>query len=158
MTDTTPPRIVVGIDGSEPSEHALRWALQAARGWHAELRVVMSWLPAVTYGWAGGGGYIPEPWNPRIDAEKVATDLLDRVCGHSRPKGTELQIVEGHAARVLIEASEGATLLVVGSRGHGGFAGMLLGSVSAHCAEHATCPVVVVHGDTLPPFPAVAAS
>ena len=60
-------------------------------------------------------------------------------------------LYEGNAAKVLLEASEGARMLVVGSRGHGGFSGLLLGSVSAACAEHARCPVVVVHGDGPPP-------
>ena len=154
MSGVPRPSLVVGVDGSAPSEQALRWALQAARGWRADLRVVIAWLPDVAYGWAGGG-WFPEPWNPRGDAEKTATDLLDRICGATRPLGLELDVVEGHAARVLVDASQGAVALVVGSRGHGGFAGLLLGSVSSHCAEHATCPVVVVHGGTLPPLPPV---
>ncbi len=64
---------------------------------------------------------------------------------------------EGSAAKVLLDASTGATMLVVGSRGHGGFAGMLIGSVSAGVAEHASCPVLIIHGDrTLGPIPAPA--
>ena len=153
MPDTPPPVIVVGVDGSDASAHALRWAIRAARGWHADVRVIAAWTPAVAYGWAGSGGYIPDPWNPRIEAEKASTDLIDRVCGPTRPSGLRLDVVEGHAAHVLVKASASAVALVVGSRGHGGFTGLLLGSVSAHCAEHASCPVVVVHGDTLPPLP-----
>ena len=63
----------------------------------------------------------------------------------------QLVVREGGAAKVLLEASEGAVMLVVGSRGHGGFAGLLLGSVSANVAEHAGCPVFIVHGDQPPP-------
>lgn len=65
--------------------------------------------------------------------------------------GLELQVHEGGAAKVLIDASVGAVVLVVGSRGHGGFAGLLLGSVSANVAEHAPCPVLIIHGDQPPP-------
>ena len=75
------------------------------------------------------------------------------VFGDQRPAGLklELQVREGGAAKVLLGASEGADMLVVGSRGHGGFAGLLLGSVSANVAEHASCPVFIVHGDQAPP-------
>jgi nucleotide-binding universal stress UspA family protein len=73
------------------------------------------------------------------------------VFGGRRPPGLRTDVREGNAARVLLEASEGARMLVVGSRGHGGFAGLLLGSVSAACAEHASCPVLVLHGTTPPP-------
>ena len=56
-------------------------------------------------------------------------------------------VQEGLPAKVPLDESKGATMLIVGSRGHGGFSGMLLGSVSANCAEHATCPMLVIHGD-----------
>jgi nucleotide-binding universal stress UspA family protein len=65
--------------------------------------------------------------------------------------GLRREVREGGAARVLIEASRGATMLVVGSRGHGGFTGLLLGSVSSNVAEHAPCPVLIIHGDQPPP-------
>lgn len=154
-TAEPPPRreIVVGVDGSSSSEAALRWAVRAARTWRVDLRVVAAWEPANLYGWSGNGGYIPDPWNPRVDAEKAAGALLDAVCGPERPTGTRVDVLEGHPARVLLDASRGALALVVGSHGHGAFVGMLLGSVSAHCAEHASLPVVVVHGDVLPPLP-----
>jgi nucleotide-binding universal stress UspA family protein len=75
------------------------------------------------------------------------------VFGGDRPAGLVTRVEQGGAARILIDVSQGANLLVVGSRGHGGFAGLLLGSVSSACAEHAACPVLVVHGETPPPTP-----
>lgn len=152
VTTDSPPRIVVGVDGSPASLQALRWAVQAARGWHTALLVVNAWRPTAVDAWAGYGDY-PAPFDPRAEAEKTATAAVDTVCGPSRHPGTVVDAMEGPAARVLVDVSRDAVALVVGSRGRGGFTGLLLGSVSAHCAEHATCPVVVVHGDRLPPLP-----
>jgi nucleotide-binding universal stress UspA family protein len=83
--------------------------------------------------------------------EKVLDDTVLAVFGDQPPAGLQRQVREGGAAKVLLEAGEGAIMLVVGSRGHGGFAGLLLGSVSANVAEHASCPVLVIHGDQAPP-------
>jgi nucleotide-binding universal stress UspA family protein len=71
---------------------------------------------------------------------------VQEVFADERPVDLVLSIAYGQPASVLLEASEDSTMLIVGSRGHGGFAGLLLGSVSSACAEHATCPVLVVHG------------
>jgi nucleotide-binding universal stress UspA family protein len=79
--------------------------------------------------------------------EKVLEDTLQAAFGDQLPAGMVAEVREGGAARVLLDAAEGASLLVVGSRGHGGFAGLLLGSVSANVAEHASCPVLIIHGD-----------
>jgi nucleotide-binding universal stress UspA family protein len=80
------------------------------------------------------------------DAEKVLADAI----GMARDPGSGVPVlaraVEGNAAQVLLDASDGADLLVVGSRGHGGFTEALLGSVSQHCVHHARCPVVVIRG------------
>jgi nucleotide-binding universal stress UspA family protein len=82
---------------------------------------------------------------------KVLDDAVLAVFGDQLPEGLRLLVQEGGAAKVLLDAGEGAVMLVVGSRGHGGFAGLLLGSVSANVAEHASCPVFIVHGDQGPP-------
>lgn len=144
-------RIVVGVDGSEQSKIALRWAAYLAGISGAHIDAVMAWEYPVSFGWAQGWTYVPEGWNPREDAEKALIATVDEVFGADRPLGMTLIAQEGNAARILLEHSAGATILVVGSRGHGGFAGLLLGSVSSNCAEHATCPVLVVHGDHEPP-------
>jgi nucleotide-binding universal stress UspA family protein len=143
----TTPRVVVGVDGSDASKQALRWAAQIAHGYRAHLLVVTAWHFPVDSGWST----VPGDWNPRHDMEKCMTQAVDEVFGSDRPADLTLSVVEGNSARALIDASAGATMVVVGSRGHGGFAGLLLGSVSASVAEHALCPVLVVHGDQVPP-------
>ena len=137
-------RVVVGIDGSAGSAEALRWAARYATSTHAVIDAVIAWQMPVSYGWA----YATDGWRPDVDAEKLLTAQVDQVFGAQRPTDLRLVVREGYPARVLIEASKDAALLVVGSRGHGGFYGLLLGSVSANCAEHAKCPVVVVHRST----------
>ncbi|HEY5334808.1 MAG TPA: universal stress protein [Mycobacteriales bacterium] len=145
-------RVVVGVDGSEPSKHALRWAQFIARASASTLEVVAAWQPFTAYGGIGAGwSVMPDDWNPEHDAEKALTATVDEVFGENRPTALQLTVREGNAAQVLLEASHGARLLVVGSRGHGGFSGLFLGSVSAACTEHATCPVLVLHGDSPAP-------
>ena len=145
---TSPERIVVGVDGSSQSRTALRWAAWLAADTGASIEAVTAWQFPISTGW--GGAAVPMNFNPEQDMQKVLTETVDHVFGADRPAGMQLSVVEGHPARVLLERSAGALMLVVGSRGHGGFAGLLLGSVSAHVAEHAGCPVLVVHGDRLP--------
>lgn len=145
-------RIVVGVDGSEPSKVALRWAQFIAQATGSTISVVAVWQPFTAYGWLGAGWTtMPSGWDPADDAEKSVVATIDEVFGEQRPAGLGITLHEGNPAKVLIEVSEGAHMLVMGSRGHGGFSGLLLGSVSAACAEHATCPVLVVHGTTPPP-------
>jgi len=133
-------RIVVGVDGSEPSRLALRWAADEAKLRDATLEVVTAWHipPQVASPAVPTGDY---------DFETVAGDTLAAevaaILGPD-PGPIVRRVVNGHAARVLIELSEHAELLVVGSRGLGGFTGTLLGSVSRHCTTHAHCSVVVV--------------
>jgi nucleotide-binding universal stress UspA family protein len=142
-------RIVVGVDGSANSEQALRWAARLAADFGARLEAVSAWDFPASYGF----GSVPQDWDPAGDMRKVLDETVRAVFGDHPPAGLQRQTREGGAASVLIEASQGATMLVVGSRGHGGFAGMLLGSVSANVAEHASCPVLVIHGDQAPPAP-----
>jgi nucleotide-binding universal stress UspA family protein len=144
-------RIVVGVDGSRHSVAALRWGAQQAAALGARLEAVTAWEYPASFGWAS----VPSDWDPAKDMEKVLQDAVREAFGDRLPAGMDLEVQEGGAARVLIEASHGATMLVVGSRGHGGFAGLLLGSVSANVAEHASCPVLIIHGDhSAPPVPA----
>jgi nucleotide-binding universal stress UspA family protein len=134
-----PGRVVVGADGSASSISAVRWAASYARAFGLGLDVLISWYYPASYGMAGGDG----GWRPDRDANTTLKIVVDEVFGDGPPPGLRTLVEEGHPARVLVGASRGASLLVVGSRGHGGFTGLLLGSVSAHCAEHAYCPVVV---------------
>jgi nucleotide-binding universal stress UspA family protein len=143
-----PRRVVVGVDGSAQSKQALRWAANFAATSGAQLDAITAWqYPITTWGY----GAIPLVWSPAQDADKALTQAVDEVFGAQRPEDMRLAVREGNAAKVLLDESKDALMLVVGSRGHGGFAGLLLGSVSASVAEHATCPVLVVHGDTNPP-------
>jgi nucleotide-binding universal stress UspA family protein len=137
----TPPVIVVGVDGSEPSKRALRWAADQAALTGSELNIVTTWEYPPTFGWAPP---YPSDFDPDADARKALTETVEEVLGAGPGVVRHLTVTEGHPAFVLTKAAEGATLLVVGSRGHGAFAGMVLGSVSEYCAAHAPCPVVVV--------------
>jgi nucleotide-binding universal stress UspA family protein len=144
---TSGPRIVVGVDGSAQSRRALLWADRLAAATGAVIDAVSVWHVPVSYGWS----YAADDWNPEADATKSLEETVDAVFPEGRPARLNLVVREGLPAKTLLDLSKGATLLVLGSRGHGGFAGLLLGSVSASCAEHATCPVLVVHGDEEPP-------
>jgi nucleotide-binding universal stress UspA family protein len=138
--------IVIGVDGSEPSKAALLWAARAATVTGGHIDAVIAWQPIPNYGWPIGD----TGWRPDLDAEKVLTQTVDEVFGTERPNGIRLIVEQGNPAKVLLDCSADAELLVVGSRGHGGFVGLLLGSVSANCAEHAQCPVLVVHDKNAP--------
>jgi nucleotide-binding universal stress UspA family protein len=142
------PGIVVGVDGSEPSKRALRWAADQAKLTGTELTVVTTWEYPSTLGWAPP---YPSDFDPDKDARKALHETVHAVLGPDPGIVANEEVTEGHPAFVLVEAAQGAELLVVGSRGHGAFAGMLLGSVSEYCASHAPCPVVVVrHADDSP--------
>ena len=140
-------RIVVGVDGSQPSQQALRWGAHLAAVFGAGLDAVTAWEFPAMYGWAS----VPSDWDPAQDMRTALDQTVQEVFGDRRPAGLRRLVNEGGAAGVLLDASQGAIMLVVGSRGHGGFTGLLLGSVSANVAEHATCPVLVIHGDQAPP-------
>jgi nucleotide-binding universal stress UspA family protein len=137
-------KIVVGIDGSPAAAAALEWAVAEARLRDAQLLVVHVWgIPVLAYASPYGAGVTGEV----VEAErKAAADALDAALEHVDREGLDLrsELVEGAPAQSLLDAAERADLLVVGSRGHGGFAGLLLGSVSQQCAQHAQCPVVIV--------------
>jgi nucleotide-binding universal stress UspA family protein len=138
-------RIVVGVDGSPASRTALEWAGDEAVRHGSELVVLTAWLP-VPPPLAGTSSTLPT--HGLTDAGETAKQLLMAairdVLGEDPPVLVQPQVKEGSAAKLLIDFSEDADLLVVGSSGHGGFAGMLLGSVSQHVTAHAKCTVVVV--------------
>ena len=138
--------VVVGVDGSSASKSALAWAVDEARAHRAGVKVVHAWqVPAVAF--AGyGGSVLPlvEIEDLEKHAEETARETVADVVGAGLDVPVETVVVRGHAAHALVDASRDAGLLVVGSEGHGAFAGMLLGSVSAHVVRHAACPVVVV--------------
>ena len=139
--------IVVGVDESEGAKAALMFAHEEARLRGATLRAVHAWQ----YGYIGYGGFegaapiAGEDISELRDADAAA---LDAIVSEALPSPgdvkVEQRVVEGPAGAVLIDESRGADLLVVGSRGHGGFAQLLVGSVSQQCAQHAACPVVIV--------------
>jgi nucleotide-binding universal stress UspA family protein len=141
--------IVVGVDHSAGAKAALRFALKEARLRQATLRVVHAWQ----FGYIGATGlegFLPAAGGELEDFRQSAEAALDETLGDVRVDedgvAIERRVDQGTAAAVLVEESRGAELLVVGSRGHGGFAQLLLGSVSQQCAQHASCPVVIVRG------------
>lgn len=128
-------RIVVGVDGSEGSTRALEWAAAEAARAGAALEVHTAYGP---------GGVLATP----ATTERAMRRLVEQSVDHVHQVAPDVKALgvthEGSPVTALIEASHGADLLVVGSRGRGGFTGLLLGSVSQQCAVHAHCPVVIV--------------
>ncbi len=133
-------RIVVGIDGSPPAERALDWAIGEAQRRAASLHLVAAWLYPMALGYAFTSTV--------ADVRQSAQDAIDRALAHIDEVAPGIaasgETVEQQPGPALVAAAEGADLLVVGSRGRGGFEGLLLGSVSQYCTRHATCSVVVV--------------
>jgi nucleotide-binding universal stress UspA family protein len=133
--------IVAGVDGSPASLEALAWAARQAALTGGVVLAVTTWQWPTTYG-------LPVPVAEGFDPAAEASRLLDEAVEETRRAhpGVDLRtsVVQGPAGVALVGASEGAELLVVGSRGHGELAGMLLGSVSERCVTHAHCPVLVV--------------
>jgi nucleotide-binding universal stress UspA family protein len=136
---TRDSRIVVGIDGSNASLTALEWAACQAEFTGSSLEIVAAWEWPTSYGWS----VIPDNYDPTGDLKRMFEPLLVALHATHPKVAVTTKIVEGHPAPVLISASHGASLLVVGSRGHGEVVGMLIGSTSEHCVAHAACPVVV---------------
>lgn len=143
----TTPRIVVGVDGSPASVTALRWAARQATVTGSSLDAVISWQQPINYG--NQMLYVED-----FDWAEVAGSTLDAAITAAETDQTltcTRRVIQGHPAQVLLDASTGADLLVVGSRGHGGFAGLLLGSVSSHVIAHSACPVLVTRDVVLTP-------
>ncbi|MEO8283964.1 MAG: universal stress protein [Pseudarthrobacter sp.] len=141
-------RIVVGVDGSDGSLAALAWAVKEAELRGAAVHAVIAWEritgPGATNGWAVGTGGPSGDTDPVLATATVEVTRLAK----EAVKGSDVKIsceaIEGDPAQVLLQCAESAAALVVGSRGHGGFVGALLGSVSQHVVAHARCPVVLI--------------
>jgi nucleotide-binding universal stress UspA family protein len=139
--------VVVGVDGSDHSRKALEWAYDEAAHHGASLTVVTTWHPPAMPMTPPYGSLPPEDYasQPRRDALALLENFTSELVPKDPAVDIRTSIEEGkNPAKVLIERSKEADLLVVGSRGHGGFAGMLLGSVSHHVVAHSACPVIVV--------------
>lgn len=138
----SPPLVVVGVDGSPEAEAALMFAAEEARLRGGVLRIVCAWEPSAS---AYAGEAFAATADVFLESERYAEDVLRsalaRVGGEVE---AEALVEEGRAASVLVEQSDGATLLVVGSRGLGAAKRVLLGSVSTHLSHHVTCPLVIV--------------
>ena len=135
-------KIVVGVDGSLHSLEALRMARKLAGLLDCRIQAVTVWeYPAVLA--------VPFPttdWSPQVEAEQSLAAAIETAFESTGvPEGLVQSVVAGQPVRVLMEASRGAEMLVVGNRGRGGFAGLLLGSVSSTLAAHSHCPVLIVH-------------
>jgi nucleotide-binding universal stress UspA family protein len=155
MTGQEAPKdryIVVGVDSSHGSKSALGWALAQARLTGMAVEAVAAWQQPATYAYPYGAIPFPSPGDDiAATAEKILTETVAEAVGKGgRPVDVRVKVAHGPAAQVLLAAAAGAELLVVGSRGHGAFAGMLLGSVSQHCTHHSPCPVTVVPDDDKP--------
>jgi nucleotide-binding universal stress UspA family protein len=148
---SVPGRWVVGVDGSSCGRRAFDWAVLHSRGRASRLQLVTAWEVPI-YATAGIDGSIPVPYDGRVlgdaarrDVEELAARTRDTV-----ELPIETAVYEGGAAATLLEAAERADLLVLGSRGRGGFGSLLLGSTSSQCASHARTPTVVVRGEGAP--------
>lgn len=132
-------RLLVGVDGSPSSIHALRYAARLAKAFEGTIEAVSIWEFPMT------SGYHPVlDWSPEADAESILADAIDLAFGATPPYHLSTSVSPGPIAKTLIDRSRHADLLVLGSRGHGGFVGLLLGSVSTTCVQHAHCPVLIV--------------
>jgi nucleotide-binding universal stress UspA family protein len=140
-------RIVVGVDGSKPSLKALRWAGRQADLTGAALEAVMAWELPGAYGWAGLPG-LPQDFDLDEPAARALSEAVSTTLPPGQAATVTQTVVMGHPAQAILDRGEGADLIVVGVRGHGTFHSTLLGSVSHNVTLHASCPVVVVRGES----------
>ena len=140
MTDTTgPQRIVVGIDGSASSIDALRWAVRQAQLTGSVVEALMVWQYP--------GGVVPAGVEDfEAESRRALDGAIEGAFSGAPPVDVTRVVEEGEPAITLVDRATHAALLVIGSRGHGAFVGMLIGSVSQYCVTHAHCPVVVLRG------------
>ncbi|GAA1126494.1 universal stress protein [Arthrobacter flavus] len=138
--------IVVGVDGSPSSVLALQWAARLVPTVATSIRAIAAWQVPFTYYEFPVSG-----WDPKSVAKTIVSNALDTAFDGEPPTYVTALTRQGPPAGVLIDESRAAQMLIVGSRGHGGFVGLLLGSVSSAVAEHASCPVLIAHGPETPP-------
>jgi len=143
MSDVTEPVVLVGVDGSQESAQALRWADRYAQAIGGSLLVVSAWEEQ----WGTESGVTYDTEFDRVDSTAAASRTLVDVLGPDRAENVRFHVSHGNSAKLLIDASKDADVVVIGNRGRGGFKGLLLGSVSQQVVAHAHCPVVVVRGD-----------
>lgn len=137
----TSKKIVVGTDGSDNSVAALRWAIEEAKAHGAAVDVVYAWeFPPVID--PLGVSMLPSENDMNASAERLLAEVLKKV--DTSGVALSSRVLRGAPATALIAAAKDADLLVIGRRGHGGFMGLLLGSVAQQVAHHAPCPVVLV--------------
>lgn len=139
-------RIVVGVEGSKGSRDALRWAIEEAKLRNAVIEVVTAYLPTYVPA-APDFGYVPlDPVDLEAEVTKMQQELIAEVTSEVDATGVTIErvMVKGRAPDSLLKQAEGTAMLVVGSRGRGGFRGLLLGSVSQQLAQHSTCPLVII--------------
>ncbi|MCE7481818.1 universal stress protein [Microbacterium profundi] len=139
MDSVDSDRIIVGVDGSKSSVSALRYAAHLAAALDAPLEAVTTWTAPLV------DPYLAVDWSPEKEARDVLDVAVQDAFDKTPPVGLTRSVLHGTPAHTLIELSNSCSMLVLGSRGHGGFAGLLLGSVSAACARHARCPVLIMH-------------
>ncbi|MFZ0251428.1 MAG: universal stress protein [Acidimicrobiales bacterium] len=133
-------KFVVGVDGSDGSGKALDWAVAEAIRSQASLELVTAWMFPMALGYV----FAKTPDEVRQQVQRIADMSVAHVEAAAPGVAVRSVLREAEAGPALVELSTGADLLVVGSRGHGGFRELLLGSVGAYCARHAHCPIVIV--------------
>jgi nucleotide-binding universal stress UspA family protein len=146
----TGQRIVVGVDGSPSSREALRWAVRQAALTGASVEAITAWQSPTLVGL--GSPFAEAEPSPGDDdrikaaAENVMRAAVAEATAQSAGIRVKAEVGEGSAAQFLLDAAKGASMVVVGSRGHGGLAGTLLGSVGQTLAQHSPCPVLIIRG------------
>ena len=137
---------MAGVDGSPSSLVALQWAVRHAGLTGGTVKAVLAWqYPATLTGYGWAPIVVVEPAQYEENAQKTLAEAVASVDTEGRDVAISTWVRQGNPAQVLIDAAADADLLVVGSRGHGGFSEVLLGSVSMHCVHYAPCPVAVIH-------------
>jgi nucleotide-binding universal stress UspA family protein len=146
----TSQRIVVGVDGSPSSREGLRWAVRQAELTGASVEAITSWSSPAMVGMgtpftdadAGGG----DDGGIKVAAQDMLRSAIAEAAGQSPGVAVKAEVGEGSTAQLLLDAAKGASMVVVGSRGHGGLTGTLLGSVGQTLSQHAPCPVLIIRG------------